>query len=87
MEAIWIFIVLVLLMIGIAILKVKERFSQPEYLSHKAKSFDAEKQMRQTYGDDGAWLGTSTKSFASEQQGVAQNGLAGGFIGKTMKYY
>ncbi len=83
----WIFIVLVVLLIGIAILQVKEKFQQPQYLSHKAKSFDAEKQMRQMYGDDGAWLGTSTKSFASEQQGLSQNGLAGGFIGKTMKYY
>lgn len=65
---------------------VKEMFV-PEYLNHKSKCFDCEADMIARYGIDGAWLANPTKLFATEQQGVAMDGLRGGFIGKTMRYY
>ncbi len=59
----------------------------PMYLNHKTKSFDAERETRLIYGDDGAWLGQPSKLYAAEAQGVHECGLSCGFIGKTVKYY
>lgn len=86
MNILWIFIIIVVLVILKVLFDIKETFL-PEYLSHKTKSFDAEKEARLMYGNEGAWKSNPTKSFDSESQGVAMNGLSGGFIGKTIKYY
>jgi hypothetical protein len=86
MNLLWIFIIIVVMLICKILLDVKETFL-PEYLNHKSKCFDCEKQARLIYGDDGAWRDQPTKSFASELQGFDMYGEIGGFIGKTMKYY
>jgi hypothetical protein len=81
-----IFIILTILLIVKVMFEIKEKFV-PEYLHHKTKCVDCENQARIMYGDDGAWTANPSKTYSAEQQGVDQNGLAGGFIGKTIKYY
>ena len=80
----WLYIVISVLVFLLAWLKTKEPFS---YLDHKTKSFDAEKEAIRMYGVNGAWKAQPSKSYSAEAQGVAQNGLEGGFVGKTLKYY
>ena len=82
------FLFIFLLVIAKVILDIKEYYYDvPEYMKHKSKCYDCEKQYINMYGVDGAWKGQSSKSYAAEKQGVEQNGLAGGFIGKSIKYY
>ncbi len=59
----------------------------PEYLKHKSKSFDAEREMIRRCGIDSVWRSQPSKMYSAEQQGVDMYGEAGGFIGKTLKYY
>lgn len=80
------FVILLIATIIKIAFNIKELFV-PQYLSHKTKSFDAEREARMMYGDEGAWLGQPSKLYSAESQGVAQYGLEGGFIGKTLKYY
>lgn len=88
MIALWIFIIITLLLIVKVSIDIKESFL-PEYLSHKSKSFDSEREMINRYGENAAWMANPTKSFDSEIDGVRQAGgdISGGFLGKTMKYY
>jgi len=58
---------------------VYERFVVPQYLYHKSKSFDAEREIIAMYGEDAAWMANPAKSFDAEAQG--------GFLGKTLKFY
>lgn len=82
----WMFIILTILLIVKVLFEIKEKFV-PEYLHHKTKCVDCENQARMMYGDDGAWTANPSKTYSAEQQGVDEYGLAGGFIGKTIKYY
>lgn len=83
-----VFIFIVILLIIKIIFDIKEQFEIPEYLKHKTKCFSCEKQVIQMYGEDAAWFGQPSKSFDSELDGINQkNDIAGGFLGKTMKYY
>lgn len=71
-------------LIGVIVLLIMmavgyERFVIPQYLYHKSKSFDAEREMIAMYGEDAAWMANPAKSFDAEAEG--------GFLGKTMKFY
>ena len=88
-----IFILITLLFIFISLLNIYEAFSivaddgVPEYLKHKGRCMDCEKQFINMYGIDSAWRGQQSSSYDSEKQGVDMYGEAGGAIGKTLKYY
>jgi hypothetical protein len=77
----------IIIIVCIFTIKFKKEKFLPEYLSHKSRCFDCEKQFLNMYGEDSAWRGQQSKMFSAEQQGVDMYGEAGGFIGKTMKYY
>ena len=59
------------------------------YLDYKSKCFDCEKEIRQRYGDDVAWLANPSKMFSTEIDGIRQaNGdISGGFLGKSIRYF
>lgn len=59
----------------------------PEYLNHKSSCFDCEKEVIRRCGEDSVWRANPSKMFSTEKAGVNMYGEAGGFIGKTMKYY
>jgi len=60
----------------------------PQYLFHKSKSFDAERQAIAMYGEQGAWTANPSKTFSAEAQGVEMaDHIQGGFIGKSVKFY
>ena len=56
-----------------------------QYLQHKTSCFDCEKQMINTHGEEGAWMGQPTKSFDAEKEARRQG--ESGFLAKTLKYY
>ena len=84
-----IFIILTILIIAKVYFDIKEQFAIAQYLHHKSSCFDCEKDMINRYGVDGAWMANPSKTFSAEQDGIRQAGgnIAGGFLGKTMKYY
>ncbi len=55
---------------------IKETF---QYMNHKSKCYDCEKQILATEGPDNVWKAQPTKSFDSEKQN--------GWLAKTIKYY
>ncbi len=59
----------------------------PEYLKHKSRCFSCDQDIRKRCGESSVWRSQPSKSYDSEQQGVDMYGEAGGFIGKTLKYY
>jgi len=88
-----IFIIITVLLIIYNLLYIKEQYDNinwnAEYLKHKSKSFSAEKQVIQMYGEDGAWIANPAKTFSTEIDGIIQsNGnINGGFLAKTRKFY
>jgi hypothetical protein len=89
MDILWIFILIVILMICKVLFQIKETFDIPEYLNHKSKCFTCETDMRNRYGDDGAWLANPSKTYSAEIDSIRQAGgnIAGGFLAKSVKYY
>jgi hypothetical protein len=60
----------------------------PQYMNHPSKCFDCEQDIINRYGVESAWRAQPTKLFSAETEGVAQTGtIAGGYLGKTLKYY
>lgn len=61
----------------------------PQYLNHKTKCFQCEKQMLSEVGDQGVWFAQPSKLYDAEQDGIAQaqNDLSGGYTGKTVMFY
>lgn len=91
-----IFIIITIIFCILSLFHIYETFSIiadddriPEYLKHKSKSYDSEFQMRQIYGDDGAWKANATSCFDCETSAVDQAGgdIKNGFLAKTIKYY
>lgn len=59
-----------------------------QYLNHKTKCFQCEKQLLQDVGDDGVWFAQPSKLYDAEQDGIAQTrDLSGGYMGKTVMFY
>ena len=88
-KLIFLFVVLLIAVIVKVALNVKETFDVAQYLHHKSKCFDCEKEAIQKYGPEGAWLANPAKSFDAEVDAVAQQSgaLDAGFLAKTIKYY
>lgn len=88
-KLLFLFVVLFIAVIVKVALNIKETFDVPQYLHHKSKCFDCEKEAIARYGHDGAWLANPAKSFDAEVDAVAQNSgaLDAGFLAKTIKYY
>jgi len=85
-----IFIIITILFIFISFTNIYEKFyGAPQYLNHKSKSFDAEREMINRCGLDGAWLANPSKCFDCETSAIDQAGgdISGGFLAKTIKYY
>jgi hypothetical protein len=62
--------------------------NQPEYLSHKMRCADCEKQMLDECGESCVWRAQQTKSFDSERELVGRSGNPNlGYVAKTVKYY
>jgi hypothetical protein len=62
--------------------------NQPEYLSHKMRCADCEKQMLNECGESCVWRAQQTKSFDSERELVGRSGNPNlGYVAKTVKYY
>jgi hypothetical protein len=83
------FLIILLLLAALGILS-RETFDQyiPEYLNHKSKCFDCEKEILNNFGEDAVWIAQPSKMFAAESEGMSQTGtVSGGFLGKTIKYY
>lgn len=83
-------IALLLVVLRFSVGLLKEMFvATPEYLNYKSKCFSCEQEVLATQGEDAVWMANPTKLFAAEKDGVYQAGgdLAGGYLGKTMKYY
>lgn len=76
-----------ILVVILSCFKVPEHYR--DYLGYKSKCFSCETQIRQTYGDDAAWMANPSKTFSAETDGIRQAGgdIAGGFLGKSIKYY
>lgn len=88
-ELIIIFSLLLILVILKTYLAIKETYGidwDAEYLKHKGRCFDCEKQMINMYGKDAAWMGQQAKSFDSERDAVLQAN-SNGFLAKTIRYY
>lgn len=79
-----IYIIIILILIILVIYFIYNQYEtyinyNAEYLAHKTKSFDSEKQILNMYGEDEVWRAQPSKSFDSEMQN--------GWLGKTIKYY
>jgi hypothetical protein len=60
----------------------------PQYTNHSSKCFDCEQDIINRYGEAFAWKSQKSKLFSAETDGIAQTGsIAGGYLGKTLKYY
>lgn len=69
--------------------QIIEKYNQiPQYMNHKSKCYDCERDIINRLGKDQAWRAQPSKLFSTETAGIAQTGkISGGFLGKTMKYY
>lgn len=70
------FAVLFVMVVLKVTLDVKETF---DYMNHKSKCYDCEKQILAMEGPANVWKAQPTKSFDSERQD--------GWLAKTIKYY
>lgn len=88
-KILFLFIVLSIAVVVKVALNIKETFEVAQYLHHKSKCFDCEKQAINSYGQEGAWMANPAKSFDAEVEAVAQHSgaLDAGFLAKTIKYY
>lgn len=79
--------IIICLVTILSFVKVTEHYR--DYLGYKSKCFSCELQMRQMYGDNAAWMANPSKTFSAESDGIRQaNGdIAGGFLGKSIRYY
>jgi hypothetical protein len=74
------------MMVLLSILSLtKESFN---YMNHKSKCYDCEKQILQTMGPSYVWMAQPAKSFDAEREAVIQSkSPEGGYLAKTIKYY
>lgn len=88
-KLLFLFSILFISVIVKVVLNFKETFEIAQYLHHKSKCFDCEKQAINTFGPEGAWMANPAKSFDAEVEAVAQQSgaLDAGFLAKTIKYY
>lgn len=65
-----------------------EEFSHP-YLYNKSKCFQCEREMINRCGADAAWMANPSKTYTAEVDGIIQNNgdIAGGFMGKTVRFF
>lgn len=67
---------------------VEPKIEVPQYLNHKTKCFQCEKQLLSDVGDDGVWFAQPSKLYDAEQDGIIQaNNQSGGYMGKTVMFY
>ena len=80
-------IIVIVLVVLLNYLKVIEYYR--DYLRYKTKCFSCEDDIRRRYGNDAVWMANPSKTFTAEIDGIRQAGgdIAGGFLGKTIKYY
>ena len=65
-----------------------EAFRSTSVYEYPSKCFDCEKDLANRFGDDYAWMGQNTKSFASERALVQQTGsMRDGVHAHPLKYY
>lgn len=87
MSIIYFFIFIIILLILKVVFDITEKFI-PEYLHHKSKCYDCEKDILQRYGPNAVWMAQPSKLYSAEQSGIYQkDDISGGYIGKTIKYY
>jgi hypothetical protein len=63
--------------------KVEVEIEKKEYLNHKGKCIDCEKE----FSAETAWKGQSTKCFSCERDLLSRGDAKLGYVAKTMKYY
>lgn len=68
---------------------VETKKEMPQYLNHKTKCFQCEKQLLSDVGDEGVWFAQPSKLYDAEQDGITQanNQVSGGYMGKTVMFY
>lgn len=86
----WILIAIVvsLAIVTFAIYNSSENFRHSSIYEYPSRCFDCEKDLASRFGDEYAWMGQNTKSFASENEMVERTGRVGaGVLAHPLKYY
>lgn len=82
-----VFFIVVFLLILLVTLSISEKYTN--YLDHKSKCFDCERDIINRCGVEYAWRSQPAKSFDSEFEAIQQadGNPNAGYMAKTLKYY
>lgn len=71
-----------------AVYNSSETFRHASIYEYPSRCFDCEKDLATRFGEEYAWMGQNTKSFASERAMVNRTGNIGaGVLAHPIKYY